>query len=65
MTQRLEKEFDGLDANSLPEEAPSLLDQNARFKEEALAPAKRNTVEKKHVPVRKKDSLVSARLQQV
>lgn len=69
MTQRLENEFDALDADVLPEEAPSTRDQNASFKEEALALTKTNTVEKKPVteqgPFRKKDTLASARLQQV
>ncbi|XP_074176408.1 protein moonraker isoform X2 [Rhinolophus sinicus] len=68
VTQRLENEFDALDADVLPEEAPSTRDQNASFKEEALALTKTNTVEKKpvteQVPFRKKDTLASARLQQ-
>ncbi|XP_032947510.1 protein moonraker isoform X3 [Rhinolophus ferrumequinum] len=68
VTQRLENEFDALDADMLPEEAPSARDQNASFKEEALALTKTNPVEKKlvteQVPFRKKDTLASARLQQ-
>lgn len=68
VTQRLENEFDALDADVLPEETPSTRDQNASFKEEALALTKTNTVEKKpvteQVPFRKKDTLASARLQQ-
>nr|KAF6415995.1 hypothetical protein HJG59_007251 [Molossus molossus] len=68
VTQRLENELDVLDADILPEEAPSILDQNASFKEEALAPAKTKAVGKKpvaeNVPFRKKDALAPARLQQ-
>ncbi|XP_014645136.1 PREDICTED: protein moonraker isoform X1 [Ceratotherium simum simum] len=68
VTQRLENELDVLDADILPEEAPSILDQNASFKEEALAPAKTRAVKKKpvteDVPARKNDTLVPTRLQQ-
>lgn len=68
MTPRLENELDVLDADILPEEAPSVLDQNASFKEEALAPAKTKAVGKKpvteNVPFRKKDALAPARHQQ-
>ncbi|XP_057571775.1 protein moonraker isoform X1 [Hippopotamus amphibius kiboko] len=68
-TQRLENELDILDADILPEEAPSILDQNANFKEEALALAKTRAGKKKLVtenvpPFRKKDALAPARLQQ-
>lgn len=68
VSQRLENEFDVLDVDMLPEEAPSVGDQNASFKEGALALPKTNTVEKKpvteHLPFRKKGTLPSARLQQ-
>ncbi|XP_059938807.1 protein moonraker [Mesoplodon densirostris] len=69
MTQRLENELDVLDADILPEEAPSIVDQNANFKEEALALAKTRAGKKKLVtenvpPFRKKDTLAPARLQQ-
>ncbi|XP_058415998.1 protein moonraker [Diceros bicornis minor] len=68
VTQRLENELDVLDADILPEDAPSILDQNASFKEEALAPAKTRAVKKKpvteDVPARKNDTLVPTRLQQ-
>lgn len=67
MTQRLENEFDVLDADILPEEALSILDQNAICREEALALAKTKAVEKRPAtePVRKKDTLAPTRLQQV
>uniref|UniRef100_A0A8C3YVZ6 KIAA0753 n=1 Tax=Catagonus wagneri TaxID=51154 RepID=A0A8C3YVZ6_9CETA len=69
VTPRLEKELDALDAEILPEEAPSILDQNTSCKEEALALAKARAVKKKLVtenvpPFRKKDTLAPARLQQ-
>ncbi|XP_036691835.1 protein moonraker isoform X1 [Balaenoptera musculus] len=69
MTQGLENELDVLDADILPEEAPSIVDQNANFKEEALALAKTRAGKKKLVtenvpPFRKKDTLAPARLQQ-
>ncbi|KAJ8783805.1 hypothetical protein J1605_008848 [Eschrichtius robustus] len=69
MTQRLENELDVLDADILPEETPSTVDQNANFKEEALALAKTRAGKKKLVtenvpPFRKKDTLAPARLQQ-
>ncbi|KAM9046072.1 protein moonraker isoform 3-T7 [Megaptera novaeangliae] len=69
MTQRLENELDVLDADILPEEAPSIVDQNANFKEEALALAKTRAGKKKLVtenvpPFRKKNTLAPARLQQ-
>nr|XP_010982237.1 protein moonraker [Camelus dromedarius]XP_010982238.1 protein moonraker [Camelus dromedarius]XP_031323748.1 protein moonraker [Camelus dromedarius] len=68
VTQRLENELDVLDADILPEEAPSIVDQNASFKGEALALAKTRAVKKKLVtenaPFRKKDTLAPARLQQ-
>ncbi|XP_024590575.1 protein moonraker isoform X2 [Neophocaena asiaeorientalis asiaeorientalis] len=69
MTQRLENELDVLDADILSEEAPSVVDQNANFKEEALALAKTRAGKKKLVtenvpPFRKKDTLAPARLQQ-
>ncbi|KAB1265084.1 Protein moonraker [Camelus dromedarius] len=47
VTQRLENELDVLDADILPEEAPSIVDQNASFKGEALALAKTRAVKKK------------------
>lgn len=63
MTPRLEKELDVFHADILPEEAPSLLDQNASFKEEA-ALAKTKAAGKKpvteNVPFRRKDALASA-----
>ena len=70
MTQRLENELDGLEADILQEDAPSILDQNAGFKEEALALAKIKAGRKKlvteNVPLsRKKDTLAPARPQQV
>ncbi|XP_039742397.1 protein moonraker isoform X9 [Pteropus medius] len=66
VTQRLENEFDVLDADILPEEALSILDQNAICREEALALAKTKAVEKRPAtePVRKKDTLAPTRLQQ-
>ncbi|XP_055432812.1 protein moonraker isoform X4 [Bubalus kerabau] len=69
VTQRLEKELDGLEADILQEDAPSILDQNAGFKEEALALAKIKAGRKKLVtenvpPSRKKDTLAPARPQQ-
>ncbi|XP_007177459.1 protein moonraker isoform X2 [Balaenoptera acutorostrata] len=69
VTQGLENELDVLDADILPEEAPSIVDQNANFKEEALALAKTRAGKKKLVtenvpPFRKKDTLAPARLQQ-
>ncbi|XP_003131924.3 protein moonraker isoform X1 [Sus scrofa] len=68
VTPRLEKELDVLDAEILPEEAPSILDPNTSFKE-ALALPKARAVKKKLVtenvpPFRKKDTLAAARLQQ-
>lgn len=69
MTQRLEKEFDVLDVDILPEEVPLILDQNASFRNEALTLAKTGAVKTKSVtesvPFRKKDTLEPARLQQV
>ena len=67
MTQRLENEFDVLDADILPEEALSILDQNASFRDKALALAKTKAAEKRPAiePVRKKDTLAPTRLQQV
>ncbi|XP_027373071.1 protein moonraker isoform X2 [Bos indicus x Bos taurus] len=69
VTQRLENELDGLEADILQENAPSILDQNAGFKEEALALAKIKAGRKKLVtenvpPSRKKDTLAPARPQQ-
>ncbi|KAM5215007.1 protein moonraker isoform 6-T6 [Hipposideros larvatus] len=68
VTERLENDFDVLDVDMLPEDAPSIGDQNASFQEEAFAQTETNTVGKKpvaeHVPFRKKDTLPSARLQQ-
>ncbi|XP_035889118.1 protein moonraker isoform X4 [Phyllostomus discolor] len=68
VTQRLENELDVVDADILPEEAPSIPDQNASFKDEALALAKTKAVGQKPVmentPLRKKDGLPPARLQQ-
>ncbi|XP_055260147.1 protein moonraker isoform X2 [Moschus berezovskii] len=69
VTQRLENELDGLKENILQEDAPSILDQNAGFKEEALALAKIKAGRKKLVtenvpPSRKKDTLAPARPQQ-
>lgn len=68
VTQRLENELDVVDADTLPEEAPSIPDQNASFKDEALALAKTKAVGQKPVtenaPLRKKDGLAPARLQQ-
>ncbi|XP_066878363.1 protein moonraker [Kogia breviceps] len=69
MTQRLENKLDVLDADILPEEAPPIVDQNANFKEEALALAKTRAGKKKLVtenvpPFRKKGTLAPARLEQ-
>ncbi|XP_061031005.1 protein moonraker isoform X2 [Eubalaena glacialis] len=69
VTQGLENELDVLAADILPEEAPSIVDQNANFKEEALALAKTRAGKKKLVtenvpPFRKKDTPAPARLQQ-
>ncbi|XP_010845747.1 PREDICTED: uncharacterized protein KIAA0753 homolog isoform X2 [Bison bison bison] len=69
VTQRLENELDGLEADILQENAPSILDQNAGFKEEALSLAKIKAGRKKLVtenvpPSRKKDTLAPARPQQ-
>eukprot|EP00069_Balaena_mysticetus_P014010 bmy_22202T0 len=47
VTQGLENELDVLDADILPEEAPSIVDQNANFREEALALAKTRAGKKK------------------
>ena len=70
MTQRLENELDGLEVDIPQEDVPSILDQNASFKEEALALAKVKAGRKKLVtenvpPSRKKDTLAPARPQQV
>ncbi|XP_066119041.1 protein moonraker isoform X1 [Saccopteryx bilineata] len=68
VTQRLENELDVLDADILPEEAPSILDQNSGFREESLALAKTRVPRRKpvaeNVPLRKKGALATARLQQ-
>ncbi|XP_004685173.1 PREDICTED: uncharacterized protein KIAA0753 homolog isoform X2 [Condylura cristata] len=68
VTQNLENEPDALDVNILPEEAPSILEQNTSFKEEILAMAKTKTAKKRPVaenlPSKKKDTMVPARLQQ-
>ncbi|XP_015414671.1 PREDICTED: protein moonraker isoform X1 [Myotis davidii] len=67
-TPRLENELEALDADILPEEALTTLDQNAIFKEEALAPAKTKAAGKRpvtdNVPCRRKDPLAPARSQQ-
>ncbi|EPQ03151.1 Putative protein KIAA0753 [Myotis brandtii] len=67
-TPRLENELEALDADILPEEALTILDQNASFKEEALAPAKTKAAGKRpvtdNVPCRRKDALAPARSQQ-
>ncbi|XP_006100727.1 protein moonraker isoform X1 [Myotis lucifugus] len=67
-TPRLENELEALDADILPEEALTILDQNASFKEEALAPAKTKAAGKRpvtdNVPSRRKDALAPARSQQ-
>lgn len=67
-TPRLENELEALDADILPEEALTTLDQNASFKEEALAPAKTKAAGKRpvtdNVPCRRKDPLAPARSQQ-
>ncbi|XP_043759406.1 protein moonraker isoform X1 [Cervus elaphus] len=69
VTQSLENELDGLEADILQDDVPSILDQNAGFKEEALALAKIKAGRKKLVtenvpPPRKKDTLAPARPQQ-
>ncbi|XP_037665519.1 protein moonraker isoform X3 [Choloepus didactylus] len=68
VTQRLENELEVLDADNIPEEALSILDQNVSFREEASALAKAGAVKKKSVPenlpFRKKDALAPARLWQ-
>lgn len=67
-TPSLENELDALDADVVPEEALTILDQNSSFKEEALAPPKPKAAEKRpvtdHLPGRKKDALAPARVQQ-
>ncbi|XP_016043346.1 protein moonraker isoform X2 [Erinaceus europaeus] len=68
VTQSSENGLDILDVGILPEEAPSILDQNASFKEVVSALTKTGTVNKKpgagDVASRKKDTLAPARLQQ-
>ncbi|XP_070417078.1 protein moonraker isoform X10 [Equus przewalskii] len=68
VTQRLESELDVLDADVLPEEAPSILNQNAGFREETLALGRRRAAKSKPVteavPGRRKEALAPARLQQ-
>ncbi|XP_036752075.2 protein moonraker isoform X2 [Manis pentadactyla] len=68
LTRRLENELDVLDADIPQEEAPSVLDQPASSREESLAPANTKAVEKnprtENVPLRKKEALAPARLQQ-
>lgn len=68
MTQRLESELGVVDEDTLPE-APFTLGHGKDVKDEALTPAKTRAVRKKtameHMPFRKKDTLESARLQQV
>ncbi|XP_055982680.1 protein moonraker isoform X2 [Sorex fumeus] len=67
VTERLENELSILDADIPLEKAPSVLDQNANFKEKASALAKTRAVKKKsvtYVPFKKKDGLVPARQQQ-
>ncbi|KAK1331532.1 hypothetical protein QTO34_009489 [Cnephaeus nilssonii] len=60
-----EKELDALDADILPEEALTVLDQNASFKEEALAPARTKGAGKRPVTDNvKKDALAPAGFQQ-
>lgn len=58
-----------LDEDILPEEALRVLDHGTDFKDETLASAKPQAVRKKtvteHMPLRKKDTLESARPQQV
>lgn len=67
--QGLESELDVFDADILPEEALRGLDHGMDFKDETLTSAKPQAVRKKtvtgHVPFRKKDTLESARPQQV
>lgn len=64
-TPGLEKELDALVADFLPEEALTVLDQNASFKEEALAPAKTKGEGKRPVTdIVKKEALAPARFQQ-
>ncbi|XP_004376294.1 protein moonraker isoform X1 [Trichechus manatus latirostris] len=68
VTKRLEDELDVLAVDILQEETPSILDQNASFKDETSALARTRVVKKKPVtvkaPCRKKDALAPARLQQ-
>ncbi|XP_054990008.1 protein moonraker isoform X2 [Sorex araneus] len=67
VTKRLENELDVLDIDIPLEKAPSVLDENANFKEKASALAKTRAVKKKsvtYVPFKKKNSLVPARQQQ-
>ncbi|XP_054565715.1 protein moonraker isoform X1 [Eptesicus fuscus] len=60
-----EKELDALVADILPEEALTVLDQNASFKEEALAPARTKGAGKRPVTDNvKKDALAPAGFQQ-
>ncbi|XP_007935698.1 protein moonraker [Orycteropus afer afer] len=68
VTKRLEDELDALAVDVLQEETPSILDQNASFRDETLALAKTRAVKRKPVtapvPFRKKDALAPARPQQ-
>ncbi|XP_036982641.2 protein moonraker isoform X1 [Artibeus jamaicensis] len=68
VAQRLENKLDVVNADILPEEAPSIPDQNASFKDEALALAKTKAVGQKpvteNVLLRRKEALAPARLQQ-
>lgn len=67
--QRLESEPDVLDAHLLPEEAPRIEDNGTDFKDGTLTPAKPQAVRRKalagSMPIRKKDTVESARPQQV
>lgn len=66
--QRLESEPDVLDAHILPEEAPRIEDNGTDFKDGTLTPAKPQAVRRKalagSMPIRKKDTVESARPQQ-
>ncbi|XP_045442609.1 protein moonraker isoform X2 [Pipistrellus kuhlii] len=64
-TPGLEKDFDALVGDLLPEEALTVPDQNASFKEEPLAPAKTKGEGKRPVTdIVKKEALAPARSQQ-
>ncbi|KAG8517075.1 Protein moonraker, partial [Galemys pyrenaicus] len=68
VTPKLENELDMLDVDILPEEAPPILEQNASFEKEVLAPAKTKAAKKKpmtkNLPLKKNETMAPARVQQ-